>query len=108
MSYALYEKHIPKAQQIGWASARGLFISMLNPKYRGQNFTWERYKEMAVQHAERQAFISFTDLIWSKHESKLLETVRNSAKSSAEECLKESDVESWMPLGELNKEGEEK
>lgn len=104
MSKALYEKYIPQAQQIGHISAKDLFISMLNPNYRGENFTWERYKETAVRVAEAQAFTSFTDAVWAKYEDKLLEAARNSAKLSADKCLKESDVESWMPLGASKEE----
>jgi hypothetical protein len=104
MSKTLYEKYIPQAQQIGHISAKDLFISMLNPNYRGKNFTWERYKEMAVRVAEKQVFTSFTDAVWAKHEDKLLEAARNSAKLSVDQCLKESDVENWMPLGASKEE----
>lgn len=94
----LYLKHIPAAQVMGAAVARSLFISMLNPQFRGKNFTWEKYKQMVMTRTEISLFMCFPVSVWKRHSKELIECAKHSAKLTAEECLKESGVEEWLPL----------
>jgi hypothetical protein len=93
-----YLKHIPQAQQFGSAVARDLFVCMLNPEFRGENFTWDKFREMAVRRAGSSLFTAFPDSVWKKHGKELTEIAQSSAKLAAEQCLKDSGVEKWLPL----------
>ena len=40
------------------ATVGNMMATMCNPKYRGANFTWERFPEMMAEHCKTQVFMS--------------------------------------------------
>lgn len=70
--------------------ATHLFVIMLNPKYRGSNFSYANYD--IEGHAVSMAGMSFERLLSDTEENKL--KVR--ARRVWDELLEESDVESWI------------
>lgn len=49
-----------KARRYGEASAMGLFLDMLNPKFQGKGFTWAGFPELA----ERTAKVGLYQAFW--------------------------------------------
>ena len=92
------QRHILQAQAYGNATATHLFISMLNPKMRGEKFTWERFADIAERHAEVTAWQGFSEWAYRRYGPLIKEDAANSARISAERCLRDSDVQSWLPL----------
>jgi hypothetical protein len=66
-------------QEIGKSYATSLFQDMQNPAYRGPNFTWENFPEMAARLASTSAFMKFP------HSEKLTTEDENLAAQTARE-----------------------
>jgi hypothetical protein len=58
----------------------------------------KHFKQMAITRTELSLFMCFSDSVWKRHSKELIECAKDSAKLTAEECLKESGVEEWLPL----------
>jgi len=92
------EKITLRAQALGNAVATHWFVTMLNPAYRGPAFRWHKLADMAVSHACTSAWSSFTDREWKTFKPLILEDVERVARMTATELLRESAVETWLPL----------
>jgi hypothetical protein len=103
--YAEYcENFTIPAQNHGRATATHLFVSMLNPKYRGPNFTWDIFVRMASKTARATVYQGFSDADWNRYGPLLKESAGDSARLVAMELLRDSDVQSWLPLVSEKKE----
>lgn len=97
--YATYcNKYCLTAQAYGSSIATTLFVSMLNPEYRGNEFNWSKLEGMATSLAECNVFTGFSPRIWNRYASLIIEDAVKSARYRVQELLRESDVESWLPL----------
>ncbi len=92
------QHHTLKAQDVGNAVATHLFVTMLNPKYRGPKFTWTKFEDMAARQAESHAGLSFSSRIWNRYKSLIIESACHSARLTAKRLLKDSGVLEWLPL----------
>jgi len=90
-------KILPRAQAIGEAVANHWFVTMLNPKYRGDNFKWEGFIEFAVQWAKVSCWQSFTDAEWKRWEKEIVNAAGKSAEYAAKRILNESGLLEWWP-----------
>lgn len=85
----LSQKRHDIAQNIGKIVAYDLFVSMLNPKYRGKNFNWDLFIDMVKRRAALQ--VSLTGDFGK--DNKLMERIaENVAQSTAEHCIKASGI----------------
>jgi len=90
-------KILPRAQAIGEAVANHWFVTMLNPKYRGDNFKWEGFIEFAVQWAKVSCWQPFTDAEWKRWEKEIVDAAGKSAEYAAKRILNESGLLEWWP-----------
>lgn len=85
-----------EAISIGQFVAYDLFVFMLNPKNRGERFTWKSLYKMV------EGAVSATIKISSGASGKQLEgmigVALDSAKGTIKSCLNESGVEEWINL----------
>jgi len=91
----LSNKRLSIAQQVGQSVAYDLFVMMLNPKYRGENFKWENLKNIAMSLADCQVGLAG---VFGKDLLRMKEIARRSAGFTIDSCLKESDIQSWYIL----------
>ena len=92
-----WDKILPKAQALGEAVANHEFVVMLNPKYRGPNWTWDKFVPRCVGQAEVTAWQSFTDREWKRWEKEIVEAAVNAAEHAAKRILEESGLLEWWP-----------
>ncbi len=78
---------IKRAKALGEAVAEELFTSMQNPRYRGPNFKWEGYSDMAAQFARVQAFTAFPHQIGEDIETVAAEAARQKASELLNKTL---------------------
>jgi hypothetical protein len=77
-----------KLQELAITMATSFFHDMQNPAYRGPNFTWAGFPEMAAGLAETNAFMSFPESERLTQEEELFaadvarETARDLAKKA--------------------------
>jgi len=90
----LSRKRQALAEQIGAAVAHDLFISMLNPKFRGAGFKWSRLEDLSVRLAKSHVELAGT---FGRDARAMLEQAALSARHVVKRCLKESDIEAWLP-----------
>lgn len=89
-------KILPRAQAIGEAVANHQFVTMLNPKYRGEGFKWEEFVPFAVRRAEVSCWQPFTDAEWERWEE-IKAAACKSAEYAAKRLLDESGLLEWWP-----------
>lgn len=92
-----WDKILPKAQALGEAVANHEFVVMLNPKYRGPNWTWDKFVPRCVGQAEVTAWQSFTDREWKRWEKEIVGAAVNAAEHAAKRILEESGLLEWWP-----------
>ena len=92
-----WDKILPRAQAHGVAVANSWFAVMLNPKYRGPNWTWDKFVPRCVGQAEVTAWHSFTDREWKRWEKEIVEAAVNAAEHAAKRILEESGLLEWWP-----------
>lgn len=97
--YATYcSKYILTAQNHGAAVATDLFISMLNPKLRGEGFKWDKLSDLVCRMAEATVYLSFSSGVFKKYQPLIEEDVVKSAKLKVKYLLEHSGVIEWMEL----------
>lgn len=84
------------AKEIGSVIAYRMFLTMLNPKYRGKKFNWDRFVDLAERHAEVSCYMYFPLQVFEKHETKLKKIAVESASRTAKDCLEESGILEWF------------
>ena len=98
----LYEKYlrkcISKAQGAGVSIVTDLFISMLDPKNRGEKFTWEGFEQMAVRHAGVMCYHYFDEKEYFKYEHLIQEDVKNSATWAVKNVFYRSGILEWQQV----------
>ena len=91
-------KHCTTAQAVGRAVATDLFVTMLNPKYRGANFTWSGLEDRAVRLCATSCFTSFAPTVYARYEALIVEDAEHSVRLTCQSLLKDSGVQEWMKL----------
>jgi len=91
------DKILPRAQAHGVWVAHHEFVTMLNPLYRGPNWTWDKFVPRCVGQAEVTVWSSFSARDFKKWEKEITEAAGKSAKWSAEEILRDSGLLQWWP-----------
>lgn len=94
------DRHVGGAQSYGSAVAVSLFVMMLNPKYRGGAFTWDKLEDMAAGQAATGAFMNYTPSVWARYGPLIQEAAVESSRHRVRELLEDSGVETWLPLTE--------
>lgn len=84
------------AKEFGNAVAINMFLTMLNPKYRGKAFNWHKFVELAERHAEVSCYTCFPVEFFEKHEAKLKKIAVEAANKTANECLQNSGILEWF------------
>lgn len=92
-----WDKILPRAQAHGYAVANHEFACMLNPKYRGPNWTWDKFVPRCIEQAEVTVWQSFTDREWKRWEKEIVEAAGKSAEHAAEEVIRTSGLLEWWP-----------
>lgn len=87
-----------RVQANGRAAATHLFVLTLNPKYRGPNFRWSYLEDEAAEYAVTMSYSGFTDREWNTFKALIKEDAAHSARLTIRELLKDSGVETWLPL----------
>lgn len=85
------------ARAVGASVAHNMFTAMLNPKFRGKNFRWEHLEDMA---AGMTVGLGLTGPYPESVEKEMQGIAAVSARYTVQFCLKESNVQEWMPLEE--------
>ena len=93
----------PRVEAYADAVAHHEFATMLNPKYRGPKWDWERFVPHAVKWAETSVWQSFTDGEWKAWEKDITRDVRRISKAVAERLLEESGLLEWWPAYETQR-----
>jgi hypothetical protein len=79
-----------KYMQYCLAITHGLFADMLNPKFRGDNFTWENFPKMAKDWGLSSICLAFTNV-----NEKRKRMIGEKCESIAKDILERSDICSW-------------
>lgn len=85
------------ARSYGEAVAHSNFIWFLNPKNRGPNFRWSDLEHICSSQAKFGIYTCSTKGDWGKDQKEMEKQAATSAKYTIQRCLKESDVENWIP-----------
>jgi len=91
------DKILPRAQAHGVWVAHHEFVTMLNPLYRGPNWTWDKFVPRCVGQAEVTVWQAFTDAEWKRWEKEIVEATGKSAEYAAKRILEESGLLEWWP-----------
>jgi hypothetical protein len=94
------EKILPRVKQHADAVVQHEFATMLNPKYRGPNWRWDKFVDFATRWAKTTVWQSFTDAEWKRWQKKIESDARRIAKITAERLMKESGILEWWPSNE--------
>lgn len=78
--------NVEKARKYGVAWANQMFKDFSNPNNRGENFTWEKFPDMASRLAEAGCFMNFSHRV--KNLTVLEEACRRSCKERCEFLVK--------------------
>lgn len=70
-----------------YANVAGDFAMFTNPKYRGENFSWERFPDMCERHAEGWMFIHGVSRSGAKNENEVKQTAKQYAKEIAQRLV---------------------
>jgi len=92
-----WDKVLPRAQAHGVAVANHEFACMLNPLYRGPNWTWDKFVPRCGEKAEVTVWQAFSDRDWLKWEKEITEAAGKSGRHAAEEVLRTSGLLEWWP-----------
>jgi len=92
-----WDKILPRAQAHGVAVANHEFASMLNPLYRGPNWTWGKFVPRCGEKAECTVWQAFSDRDWKRWEKEIVEAAGKSGRHAAEEVLRTSGLLEWWP-----------
>lgn len=79
--------NVKKAKSYGIAWANQMFKDFSNPKWQGENFTWEKFPDMAAALASASVFMSFSHKVKNIHILK--EVVKQSCKKRCEVLVKQ-------------------
>ena len=80
---------------VGERVAIDLFASMLNPKYRGKNFDWNRFPDMCEQLTKSQVHLSTSKKLTKKD----VESAMEASKREAIHLMNESGILDWWDSG---------
>lgn len=86
------------AERNGTAVALSIFASMLNPRMRGAGFRWEGLEALVVRMATAMAHNPFSTATWRRHQETIRFATVSAARDTVRTLLRESDVQTWMPL----------
>ena len=92
-----WDKILPRAQAHGLAVAHNEFVTMLNPLYRGPNWTWNKFVPRCVGQAEVTVWSSFSARDFKKWKEEITEATCKSAEYAAKRILEESGLLQWWP-----------
>jgi len=88
-----------KLREIAKVYTVSLFNDMQNPAYRGPNFTWEGFPEMAARLASTSAFMYFSDAKTPTAEDEAF--VARVAKQLAARLVKQQNCKTCNGTGQL-------
>ena len=83
------------AELVGERIGYKIFVMMLNPKYRGPNFTWQRLESMVMDLASGQVGLAGN---FGKDLKEMKVVARDSAKRVLSGCFEDSDVQNWLMI----------
>lgn len=86
------------AGTFGRSLANALFIDMLDPAARGDEFTWEGFPSFAERHVRAHVFMYYQASTWNLHSSEIKRVAGLAARDQAEYCLSKSKIQEWHPL----------
>jgi hypothetical protein len=86
---------VSRAQQMGWAVPYDYFVKMVNPKYQGSAWDWNNFVNLAVRMTNVTCYQSFSDKEWKKWEKDIRQIATSTAKTHAEEIIRDSGVLGW-------------
>jgi len=88
-------KILPVVQAYSQAVAYNEFVTFLNPKYRGQNFSWVRFVDICERTAEISAYSCFSVRDWNKYQDRITEHAKRYVRLHAQEALERSGILEW-------------
>lgn len=87
------------AEQVGFAVAHNLFVAMLNPRFRGKEFTWDKLSVTAARHARAAVGMACpNENGWGRDEKRMEEAAAGVAVMACRRILEDSGVEEWLKL----------
>jgi hypothetical protein len=84
-----------RAQRLGQTIPYDYFVTMVNPKYQGTAWDWNNFVTLAVRMTNVTCYQAFSDKEWGKWEKEIRQIVTSTAKTYAEQIIKDSGVLEW-------------
>ncbi len=84
-----------RVRNAGRLAAYETFVMFLNPKFRGDAFSWERLPEMSETSAKASWFNAVTEKEYQKFKGELDRIAAHAARDQANIILSRSDILSW-------------
>ena len=90
---------VSRAQRLGQTIPYDYFVTMVNPKYQGPAWDWSNFVTLAVRMTNVTCYQAFSDRDWEKWEGEIRQITTSTAKTYAEQIIKDSGVLEWGGKG---------
>jgi hypothetical protein len=91
------EEIFPRVRETVAAVVRHEFLTLLNPRYRGDGWDWKKFERYCLRWTEIHVRNAFGEEEWSQWGKQAQRDARRLTKLEVQTFLKESGILEWWP-----------